>query len=286
MKITNKYNLPEAMVDLVQKDLHEPSENYGVTTLLKPTRMTILERRHWNEMEEDVSNMVNVTLGSAVHSLLEKMDKTGFAEMKLKEGKLVGVVDLYDKENFTIVDYKTATCWKIIYKDFDDWKWQGLMYAHLLTKAGHYVKALKFHAILKDWSPRDKRQADLKGNFYPETQVYTWYHEITTEELKLAEDFINQKLDLLERAEKVSDDELYDCEDTWYTGDKYAVYKKSTDARAQRILDTEEEAKDYITNKMNGVGEIVYRQGEHRRCQDYCPVCKWCKYYEARKCTD
>lgn len=279
MIITNKYNLPQAMVDLVQSDLHDPSDNYGVTTLLKPTRLILLERRHWNEMEEDVSNMVNVTLGSAVHSLLEKFDKTGFAEMKLQQGRLVGVIDLYDKENYTIVDYKTATTTKIMRQDFDDWKKQGLMYAYLLIKAGYYVKALKFHAILKDWSPKEAK----KNNDYPITQIYTWYYQIQSKDLKDIEEFINNKLKDLEKAEKINDDDLPDCKDTWYTGDKWAVYKKSTDTKAQRILDTEQEAKDYIANKLDGNGTIEFRKGEHRRCQDYCSVCKWCKYYEERK---
>lgn len=282
MKITNKYNLPEALVDVVKAGLYEPKpDTYSVTTLLNPTRMIALSRRHYDEIEQDANEMMNMVIGSAVHSLIEKMDKTGFAEKYLKYGNITGKCDLYDAEHFELVDYKTATTWKIIHQDFEDWRKQGLAYAWMLIKEGYYVKALKFHAILKDWSPRDAR----KGGDYPQTQVYTWYHEIDPHELVEIEDYLTGKVKELESFKDLADDDLPDCgkDETWYTGDKYAVYKNANDARAQRVFDTEQEANDYLVNKMAGKGIVVFRQGEYRRCQDYCSACKWCKYYQERK---
>ena len=97
--------------------------------------------------------------------------------------------------------------------------------------------------------------------------------------------FIRLKFGELIVAEKLKDDDLPDCgkQDTWYSGDKFAVYKNETSAKAVKLFDSELEAQDYITNKMYGVGIIQYRPGEYRRCQDYCEVCKFCKYYEERK---
>ena len=282
MIITNKQNLPKALVDVIEKDLYKPkNDTYSVTTLLNPTRQIILTQRHYDEIEMDANEMMNMLLGTAVHSLIEKIDKTGFSELYLKKDKLTGKCDLYDKENYELIDYKTATTWKITYKDFEDWRKQGLMYAWLLTQKGYYVKKLKFHAILKDWSPREAR----KNNDYPQSQVYTWEYLVTPQELKDIEDFIKDKIDRLEYCKKISDDELPDCgkEDCWYTGDKWAVYKHLNDKKAQKICDNEKEANDYIKNKMNGAGWLEFRQGEYRRCQDYCNVCKWCKYYEERK---
>ena len=97
------------------------------------------------------------------------------------------------------------------------------------------------------------------------------------------EKFIYERFTELVKLESVSDDELPDCGDTWYTGDKYAVYKKSGQAKADRVLDSESEAQDYINNKLGGIGEIVYREGEHRKCQDYCNCCQFCKYYNERR---
>lgn len=276
MIITNKYNLPQAMVDLVKDSIYEPKpDSFSATTLLNPVRQTKLLREHFDEIEVDVADRVNSLLGTATHSLIEKFDKTGFAEMYLREPIkdgyfLTGKCDLYDESECALIDYKTATCWKIIYKDFDDWKKQGLIYAWLLGRQGKLVTKLKFHAILKDWTAREKRLADFKGEFYPEAQVWTWEYDVSTADLIYIEAFINDRFSAL-----ISND-LPECtpEETWYTGDKWAVYGKLGDARAKRVLDSEQEANDYVAK--NG-GVIVKRDGEHRRCQDYCDVYRWCK---------
>lgn len=288
MKITNKYNLPQALVDLIKNSQFGHTEKcYSATTILNPTRFIILNRRHNDEIEIDASQCINQVLGTATHSLIEKFDKTGFAEIYLKEEIrdgyfLTGKCDLYDEVNFALVDYKTANVWKIKFSDFDDWRRQGLIYAWLLIKKGHYVERIRFHALLKDWTAREKRLADMKGEFYPESQVYTYELKITSADLIEIEKFIRDKFDELIEAESLSDDDLLDCgkKDTWYTGDKFAVYGTNKN-KAMRVFDTYEEANDYLNNK--GGVEIVARKGEYRRCQDYCECCKFCKYYEERK---
>ena len=287
MKITNKYNLPQALVDLIKNSQFGHTEKcYSATTILNPTRFIILNRRHNDEIEIDASQCINQVLGTATHSLIEKFDKTGFAEIYLKEEIrdgyfLTGKCDLYDEVNFALVDYKTANVWKIKFSDFDDWRRQGLIYSWLLIKKGHYVERIRFHALLKDWTAREKRLADMKGEFYPESQVYTYELKITSADLIEIEKFIRDKFDELIEAEKLSDDDLLDCgkKDTWYTGDKFAVYGTNKN-KAMRVFDTYEEANDYLNNK--GGVEIVARKGEYRRCQDYCECCKFCKYYEER----
>ena len=288
MKITNKKDLPQALVDLVKNSQFGFTEKcYSATTILNPTRYVILNRRHNDELEVDVSECINQVLGTATHSIIEKFDKTGYAEVYLKEEIrddyfLTGKCDLYNEETFALEDYKTATVWKIKFADFDDWRKQGLIYAWLLIKKGHHVEKVRFHALLKDWTAREKRLADLKGDFYPDSQVYTYEFKITSADLVEIESFIRSKFDELIESEKLSDDELLDCgeKDTWYTGDKYAVYGKSR-YKAIRVFETEKEAKDWLENK--GGEEIVARKGEYRKCQDYCECCKFCKYYEERK---
>lgn len=287
MKITNKYNLPQALVDLIKNSQFGHTEKcYSATTILNPTRFIILNRRHNDEIEIDASQCINQVLGTATHSLIEKFDKTGFAEIYLKEEIrdgyfLTGKCDLYDEVNFALVDYKTANVWKIKFSDFDDWRKQGLIYAWLLIKKGHYVERIRFHALLKDWTAREKRLADMKGEFYPESQVYTYELKISSADLIEIEKFIRNKFDELIEAEKLNDDDLLDCgkKDTWYTGDKFAVYGTNKN-KAMRVFDTYEEANDYLNNK--GGVEIVARKGEYRRCQDYCECCKFCKYYKER----
>lgn len=291
MKVTNKYGLPQALVDFIKESRFKHTEkHYSVTTILNPTRNILLNRRHEDEIEIDASSCVIQLLGTATHSLLEKFDKTGNAEIYLKQEitdgyYLTGKCDLYNEETFSIEDYKTANVWKVKFQDFEDWRMQGLMYAWLLRRQGKHVARLKFHAILKDWTARELRLAKMKSEWYPETPVYTWIYEISEFDMREIECFIHQKFGEIQIAELLTDDELPDCgkEDTWYTGDKYAVYKDDKAVKAVRVLDTEEEAKDYIENKMSGKGIIKFRKGEYRRCQDYCECCKFCKYYQERK---
>ena len=281
MLITNKYNLPQALVDAVKGDAHE-HKGYGVTTILKPVREIILMRRHENEIEIDVSDCINRLFGTAFHSLIEMHDKTGMAEITLEEKidglKLIGKLDLYDQENECIIDYKTATVWKVMFKDFEDWRKQGLIYAWLCMKNGYSVKKIKFYAFLKDWTAKDKR---AKGEEYPESQVYTYELNVGINELVDIENWLEAKFRTLKIELGRDDEDLLPCtkEECWYTGDKYAVYKNVSDAKAQRLFDTREEAQAYVNAKG---GVIVYREGQYRKCQDYCEVCNFCNIRKER----
>lgn len=291
-KITNKMNLPEALVDYVRANEYIPTEkHYSVTTILRGVCETILSRRHCDEIEVDVNEKINMLFGTAVHHILEQFDKTGYAEIyfkeEIKDGYcLSGKLDLYNPKEFTVEDWKTATVYKIQKRDFEDWKKQGLMYAWLCYRQGKHVAKIRFHALLKDWSPRQLKLAKLKEEFYPEAQVYTWEHTVTVADLQEIEKFIYKRFEELIASEKLSDNELPSCtnEETWYTGDDYAIIKNGN-TRAYRKFSTEQECNDYFLNQIKDKQNyhIEKRMGEHRKCQDYCAYCKFCKYYEERK---
>lgn len=85
MNITNNHKLPECLVDLVKSEQHEPIPyRYSVTQIIGNIRELILINRHYDDIDLDVSDCVNTIFGSAVHNLIEKFDKTGFAEYKLE----------------------------------------------------------------------------------------------------------------------------------------------------------------------------------------------------------
>jgi len=285
MLITNKYNLPQALVDAVKGDGVREHKGYGVTTILKPVREIILMRRHEGEIEVDVSDCINRLFGTAFHSLIEQHDKTGMAEITLEKEinglKLIGKLDLYDTINECVIDYKTATVWKVMFKDFEDWRKQGLIYAWLCMQNGYSVKKIKFYAFLKDWTAKDKR---AKGDDYPESQVYTYELNVGINELVEIETWLEMKFGSLKNELCYNDDELVPCtkEECWYTGDKYAVYKNVSDKKAQRLFDSKVEAEGYLKEKMDGKGIVVFRQGEYRKCQDYCEVCNFCNIRKER----
>lgn len=286
MIITNKLNLPQAFVDLVQAEEdnkeHDPKK-FGVTTLLKPTREILLSRRH--EIEIDVSDCINKLFGTAFHSLIEKHDKTGMSELELEEKVLDdyvlrGRLDLYDEKEESVIDYKTGTVWKVMFKDFDDWYKQGMMYAWLQSRKGYIVRKVKFYVFLKDWTAREARNKPD----YPQSQIYVYEFNVKLSDLIFIEGWLTNKFMSISEQSRLSDDELAPCSDQecWYTGDKWAVYKNVSDAKAQRVFDTREEAEGYLINKMRNQGIVVFRQGEYRKCQDYCEVCNFCKYYKIR----
>lgn len=272
MNITNRDNLPVCLVDLLKADQQKElvDKRYSVTQIIGNLRELMLIRKHYDDISIDVADSVNTIFGSAVHNLIEKFDKTGMAEMSLEyqigDYVLSGRVDLYDEKNHTLIDWKTASNWKVEHSDFEDYKRQGLVYTWLLLKNGYIVDKLQFHMFIKD-----------KG------KIHTWEYKVTTRDLVEIEKFIYDRFNLIKIYEHMEDDELPDCENTWYTGDTYAVYKKSGQARADRVLDTEQEAHDYISNKLNGAGIIEVRKGQHRKCQEYC-ICKdYCKYWKDRR---
>lgn len=287
MIITNKNNLPQAYVDAVKETHPIIDKHYSVTGLLNPIRELLLKRRHYDEIEQDVSDMVWLIFGSAVHKIIEDADKTGYAEYHLEQPiisdyVLTGICDLYNEELFSVEDHKTASVYKVINEDFNDWKNQGLMYAWMLRKLGKLVTKLRFHALLKDWSARDKRTAEFAGKFYPEHAIWTWEYEITEDDIIYIEDFIINKFNDIMKYEDVSDDKLPLCsmEERWNSGDKYAVYKKAGDKRAAAIFDNEKDAHEFISNNCNGAGEIQVRKGEDKKCKDYCLCCKFCNYWK------
>lgn len=270
MKITNIYDLPKAFENIANEEYVITPNSYGATTLLKGVREIILQRRHNDDVEQDVSDMVWMILGSAVHKILESHDKTGQAETKftwdVSKSRVSGVIDLYG--DGMVEDYKTASVWKVIFGDFTDWKRQGLIYTWLLRKHGIYTDKLRFHALLKDWSARD---AKYKKD-YPQHSVWTWEYDVTTDDMIWADHWIEDKIARIEAAYDLTDDELPQCspEERWQTPDKFAAMKHGRKS-ALKLGDTYDE--------VAGLGDYVeVRHGEARKCMDYCPMRDICKY--------
>ena len=276
MKITNIYGLPPALV-AAATDSYEPTmDSYGATTLLKGVREILLTRRHWDEISQDVSDMVWAILGKAVHSLAEEHDITGQAETKFKapmgaRSQVSGVIDLYGEDangDGVIEDYKTCSVWKVIYGDFEDWRKQGIIYAWLLRQHGIYIGKLKFHALIKDWSSRDARYK----KDYPPHSMWTWEYDVTTEDIKWADIWLLDKISRIEAMVDMADDELPQCspEERWQSPTTYAAMKQGRKT-ALRVSETRED--------VEGIGDYVeVREGEARKCKDYCPVRDICEY--------
>ena len=280
MKVTNKYGLPQALVNAVGLTQHNKEGCYSATTLLHGVRETLLTKRHWDEMTVDVSDSIWTIFGTAVHLIMENQKDNTFKEERfeipISNSKLTGQVDCYDLENEVLIDWKTASTWKIIYQNFDDWKKQGLIYAYLLKKNRLNVKHCKFIAMLKDHS-KTKAKID---NDYPSHPVSVYEFDVTENDLIQTAKFVQEKIIEIEENYNKPDDELPVCtaEERWATPDKYAVMKKGRKS-AVRVLDTKEDAEKLAENL--GTGHYIeFRKGESKKCSDYCLCKDFCNYYK------
>ena len=281
MKITNNLGLPQPFVEAVTREYTYKDKQYSVTALLKGVCQTMLERRYDNVIEQDVSDMIWLIFGTSVHSILENAEET---ETQLKENKLIidvngyklsGIFDLYDEATKTVTDYKTATVWKVINNDWEDYRKQLLMYAWMLKQIGFECENGEIVALLKDHS---KTKAKIDSS-YPPYPVHKVMFHFTDKDFKEIEEFVFAKFEEIKKAEQLSDDELTPCtqEERWQEPTKYAVKKKGN-KRALKIHDSLELANKHCESA-EGL-EIEVRPSIPKKCVDYCNVNGFCKFYQ------
>ena len=281
MIITNKLRLPQQLVNMAKRDYKFEPNEYRVTQLLKGIRETILERRHYHEIEQDVSDMIWLLFGTAVHSIIEHHKEADheFKEerIKIRIGNYIlsGKFDLYNAETKTITDYKTCSIWKVVNGDYEDWRRQLLIYAYMLQSIGFPVEKAEIIALMKDHS---KSQAKIKAD-YPKQPVKKITFTFTEKDFAEIESWLHQRFEEIAKAEKLPDDELPLCtpEERFNSGDKFAVMKKGRKT-ALRVLDSYEKAEEWM--EYNGGDYIEVRKGEDKKCQDYCSACEFCNYYK------
>lgn len=214
MIITNELNLPAPFVDAATSDYKYTPKRYSVTSVLKGVREAILQRRHDDEIEQDAADMVWAIFGSAVHSILENSQETAeqlkenWFSVDMGDGyELSGIFDLYDDATGTVTDYKTATAWKVVFGEFDDWKRQTLCYVWMLRAIGFDAKRGEIVAMLKDHS-KTKAKAD---HTYPQHPVYRIGWDFSEQEIAECGEWLRGRFEEIKRAEVLPDDELPMC---------------------------------------------------------------------------
>ncbi len=281
MKITNKFNLPQSIVNAVSFNGHKKGTGYSVTEILKPVKVIHLTERHIDEIEEDCSERIWALLGSAVHTVLERgADKNSLNEQfmtsEIDGVQLSGTPDLLDADG-NLSDYKITSAWSVVYGSrLKEWTEQLNVYIWLFKQHGFEVKKANIIAIFRDWSEMKAMQSDN----YPKSTVQTIPVEIWTAEKQL--EFIKAKLTDIVCAKAFTDDELPDCtaEQMWQKEDVYAVMKKGRKS-AVKLFEKEDEANALV--KEGKGDEVVKRCGERTRCEKYCSVNAFCKQFKEYK---
>ena len=279
MKLTNKYNLPETIINVIKRPTYTKGKaNFSVTELLTSPQIVQLKRKHWNELEEDAADMVWSLFGTAIHGVLEhgKGDNHIVEErihLEIDGTHVSGAIDLQEVEEDGIVlsDYKTTSAW-VVQNMKQDWHDQLNIYAYLVEKAKKVpVKKLQIVAIVRDWARRD---AEKEG--YPQAPIVViniplWPFEQREQFLK---DRISKHMAAVLDLEI---DELSPCtpEDMWEKESSYAV-KKEGGVRAKSVHKTREEAEAALTKGYF----LEVREGERTRCASFCQVADHCNQYQ------
>jgi hypothetical protein len=271
MQITNQHNLPETIVNVLSQGSHKPKiGRYGVSDLIGAPLVRILKIKHWDELEQDVGDMMWLLLGKSVHYILEGgAPLEGIAEEKmvLPFGNVVvvGVPDLWHNE--IVNDYKITSVFSFLLGDKPEWERQLNVYAFMYYMNNFKVSGLKINAILRDWM---KSKADREEDYPPipfmSVDVPLW-------DTDKQRQYIIDRIELHSLAEACSDAPICTPEERWERPTTYAVMKNKN-KRAERVLTTEQAAKDWIdlAGDEKAKYDIVMRPGESVRCTSYCVV--------------
>jgi hypothetical protein len=282
MKITNKYNLPDTILNVLDRPTYSKGKAHiSATELLNSPRIVQLKRKYWEFIETDASEMVWALFGSAVHNILEHgKGENHIVEQRLGTDidgwRLSGAIDLQeeDEDGIGIKDYKVTGAWSVM-NEKQDWHNQLNVYAYLVEKeAKKKVNSLQIEAIVRDWSARDTVKEG-----YPQSPIATI--DIPLWPMDEREQYIRDRVSLHSAAyfEMETNSELPLCseEDMWEKPTSYAVIKVGG-VRAKSVHKTLEEAQ-HALNQLKGYNMEV-RQGERTRCAKYCQVSEFCTQYK------
>ena len=281
MQLTNKFNLPETIINVIKRPTYSKGKAHiSVTELMTAPQIVLLKRKHWNEIEQDASEMVWQIFGSAIHAVLEhgKSDNHVIEQRihaKVDGWDISGAIDLQEitPDGIIISDYKTTGAWAVM-NEKDEWHQQLNVYAWLVDNVKNdKVIKLQIIAIIRDWSAKE---AQIKEG-YPQSPIVTIDIPLWSMEERI--NYIKRRIKMHSDAQFNLDmgDPMPECgeKDMWEKLTTWALIKEGG-VRAKRVYDNEGEAKLALTK-----GYIIeHRPGERTRCKSYCQVSQFCNQYQ------
>jgi len=299
MNYTNRHKLSDEFVHWLISDEYDYDPDplvLSATTLMKPVRITILEERWNSSITVDVSDLVALRYGTALHDSFEKSNVPNCIQevryyRDIDGFTVSGKVDLVmhaDKPIMTLGDLKSTSVWNYILSGKDKGYIQQLSIYKWLMEDGytktedgrkHPVQIPTHpHAEVKfaftDWSKTDSRQK----KDYPQSRVKE--KRIQLDSLEETEAFILSKLAEVKSARELSDNNLPECtkEELWQSETTYAVMKIGG-KRAVKLhndyASAIKHARSYKTNDYR----VDTRKGKAKRC-NYCNVTEFCNQYK------
>ena len=291
MELTNKQNLPDAIVRAVANDPYDAkNSDISATRLLKPPRIRTLEQRFYEVIEEDVSDRIWSLLGQSVHHVIERASEDTddvtetrmFVNNEITNGwTLSGTFDYLSKDG-RLIDFKVTSAWSAmdaLTTGKSEWECQLNILDWLIRNSEDRppikVKSLSIMAILRDWS---KLKSMTSENYPKQQSVMIPIKRWTSEE---QDAYVKERIELHQQAEKMEEPPVCSPEERWRKEDQYAIMKDGRKS-AVRLLPTLAEAKQYMADNNMTEGKgclIVLRKGEDTRCAHYCAVNKYCSHW-------
>lgn len=277
MKLTNRNNFPEAIVNAIKNDSYVKGErsDFSCTELLQPPKIRSLKKTHWQELEEDVEDRLWSLYGQITHTILERANVNNLVEKRFYadfDGVIVSAqIDSLTLSSGTLTDYKFSTSYK--FKSGQpvspEWEQQLNIQLEILRRNDFDATRIEIVGLLRDFS----KPAAMREEDYPKSPIVRKEVEIWPREKTVA--FIKERIELMKAAEV----ELPLCteEEKWATPAKWAIMKKGA-KRALRLLETESEAIKYSQTIAGGF--VEHRPGKANRCAHYCIAKNFCDQYK------
>jgi hypothetical protein len=284
MSINNKTNLPKPIVDWLSYDEYDhESDTISATKLLKSPRQVILEKRHKDELEIDVSELVSSKFGTAIHNSFElafkdkpeyRQEERHYKTVNIDgtEFKVSGKFDFI--LNNIIHDIKTTSTWTYVFGSNDQKYIEQLsIYRWLLQDTIDIEDTCKIVFVFTDWSKSKARQ----DKSYPQFRVATKDYKLMS--IEETNQFVRSKLENIHTKSDVPDSELPYCtdEELWKDSDTFAVFKKRGAKRATKVFNNLDEAMKYQRDQ--SCFTVEHRKGGVNAC-NYCNVSKFCNQYK------
>jgi hypothetical protein len=281
MNYTNKFNFPDYVVQWLKLDEYDYEEGtFSATTLLQPPRIYALKKKHYDELEMDVSDLIASRYGTAIHDSIEKVGLTNcLQERRLRtlvdEKVITGKFDIMKKlENrkYQIVDVKSTSVWTYIFNSKEeDYIKQLSIYRFLGHMNGfNVIKDAEVFMIFTDWSPSKAR----KDPNYPQSRIQIVH--LTLWDIEKTRKFITERVRLLDETSKLEESDMPECteKELWAQKSLYDLKRNG------RIVATYK--KKPVKMLEDSSLELVERKGEVKRCS-YCNVRNFCSQYKKLK---
>lgn len=283
MHFTNKYGIPQEIVSAIARDPYFHDGRISVTSLIGPPRIHQLQKRHSNEIVQDVSERLFSLYGQIAHGILERADDfEAFHEERLSihvnGWKVTGATDLYKHRGngeYLLRDYKFTSVYVSKFDLKPEWVAQVNLYTHLWRHHGFDVHRAQIVAIYRDWR---RMEAERRESYPPPVQLF----DVPLWSPLEAMQFLQARVRIHQEADSVPDDQLPNCtpDEQWRRGEAWAVMKKGRKT-AVRVFETPSLAHS-LAESVSG-SYVEHRPAEPIRCKHFCQVSDFCNQTREEK---